>query len=262
MEGNQQSRQVQAALQSTLFWGCFATVATIVLAVVAAMIHDIRWVLLFAWPFAAFAAWEFARVCSARKGLIRLATSISTLVSGVLLGWLYFALTPAEQPSPQAMNSPVVAPAQGAAPKATAPPKGRYSTWSRAVYICKNKGAPDQKTLDKNSAEFKKYVTALADTSGYAVQFPKAIGGDKAELTAATPLGLKRMSETHVTKIILEIRRIGKNLIGIYTMDFDDTFLGKLISGQSVVPDSSDEIRIRGRVEDLAGVNKGDCELQ
>ena len=89
-----ESGRLQPALQSTFFWGCIAMVAAIVLAVVAAMIHDIRWVLIFAWPFAIFAAWEFARICSTKKSVVLSAAGIAIVITGVLLGWLYFALAP------------------------------------------------------------------------------------------------------------------------------------------------------------------------
>jgi prepilin signal peptidase PulO-like enzyme (type II secretory pathway) len=145
---------------------------------------------------------------------------------------------------------------------ATTLPRETFSTWSQAIYKCKNKGAPDQKTLNKNSGEFKKQITALADTFGYAVQFPKVVGGDKAELTAATPLGLKSMSKIHMTKRIYEIRRIGKDLLGLHTAEFDDTFFGEWISNKHLDLDSLNEIYLRRRIEDLAGVEKGDCELQ
>jgi hypothetical protein len=86
---------LQAALQSTLFWGCVAMAAAIVLAVVAAMIHDIRRVLIFAWPFAVFAVWEFARYFSNKKIVVRSTAGASVVIFGVLLGWLYSALAPA-----------------------------------------------------------------------------------------------------------------------------------------------------------------------
>ena len=45
------------AFQSTLLWGCIGTAVAVVLTVVAAMMRDIRWILIFAWPFASFAGW-------------------------------------------------------------------------------------------------------------------------------------------------------------------------------------------------------------
>jgi lysylphosphatidylglycerol synthetase-like protein (DUF2156 family) len=86
--------QLQLAIQSTAFWGCVGAFMAIVLMVVAAMMHDVRWVLAFAWPFAVFAAWEFARTCSSRKRIVNSVTGISVIVTGALLGWLYLALAP------------------------------------------------------------------------------------------------------------------------------------------------------------------------
>jgi hypothetical protein len=71
--------------QSTLFWGCVGAFLAIVLTVLAAMMHDVRWVLAFAWPFAAFAAWEFARTYFSRKIVIWTTTGIVALVSGFFL---------------------------------------------------------------------------------------------------------------------------------------------------------------------------------
>jgi hypothetical protein len=88
------SASFQSALQSTFFWGCVALVAAIVFTVLAAMIHDIRWLLVLAWPFAVFAAWEFARTCTKRSDVVRAVTNASAIIAGVGLGWLYFALAP------------------------------------------------------------------------------------------------------------------------------------------------------------------------
>jgi hypothetical protein len=85
---------LQAALQSTLFWGCVAMVAAIVLAVAAAMIHDFRWGLIFAWPFAVLAVWEFVRYFSKKKIVVRSTAGASVVIFGALLGWLYSALAP------------------------------------------------------------------------------------------------------------------------------------------------------------------------
>ena len=55
MDKKTASNLLLATLQSTFLWGCICMVATIFFAVVAVMIHDVRWLLIFAWPFATFA---------------------------------------------------------------------------------------------------------------------------------------------------------------------------------------------------------------
>lgn len=81
--------------RSTFFWGCGGAFLAIVVTVIAGMSKDIRWLLVFAWPFGAFAIWEFARTWSyRRKNLITGMTVAGTMVIGIALGWLYVWLTP------------------------------------------------------------------------------------------------------------------------------------------------------------------------
>jgi hypothetical protein len=86
--------RVQSALQSTLLWGCISTALAILIAVVAAMIHDIRWALFAAWPFAVFAVWEFTRHFSENKFVVQSITGGSVIFFVILLGRLYAALAP------------------------------------------------------------------------------------------------------------------------------------------------------------------------
>jgi hypothetical protein len=62
----------------------------------AVMIHDVRWLLIFAWPFATFAVWEFARAFSKRRAIIQGWTVTAALLAAFLLGWLYWALAPTD----------------------------------------------------------------------------------------------------------------------------------------------------------------------
>jgi hypothetical protein len=252
--------------QSTLLWGCIGAFLSIVLTVVAAMMKDIRWLLFLAWPFAVFAAWEFVRTWSSRTVVVLSVTCLATVVIGALLAWLHFVLAPPSSPITADLDASKVA--QMAPPKSTAAPAPSPSpqdrkveaTQSEAIYKCKTVGNPDRKTLEKNSADFKKYMEVYADTFGYKANILKVPGGDKAELTAGTPYGKKNMGST--TKASFEVRRIGKDLVGMFTVEFEDTFFGRIYAAEPLVPDSPAEIRIRKRIEDLAGVEKGDCELQ
>jgi hypothetical protein len=250
--------------QSTLLWGCIGAFLSIVLTVVAAMMKDIRWLLFLAWPFAVFAAWEFVRTWSSRTVVVLSVTCLATVVIGALLAWLHFVLPPPSSPITADLDASKVA--QMAPPKPTATPappsqaRKVEATKSEAIYKCKTVGSPDRKTMEKNSAEFKKYIEVYADTFGYKANILKVPGGDKAELTAGTPIGKKNMGSA--TKMSLEVRRIGKDLIGMLTVEFGDDFFGRIYAAQPLVPDSPVEIRVRKRIEDLAGVEKGDCELQ
>jgi hypothetical protein len=78
--------------QSTLFWGCLSLAVAAVFTVVAAMKRDVRGLLIFAWPFLAIAAWEFASYFTNAKKWRILATALVAVVSAlglyVLSGWL------------------------------------------------------------------------------------------------------------------------------------------------------------------------------
>ena len=48
--------------ESNLFWGSISIAIGIVLTVVAAMMHDIRWLLIFAWVFFALGIWRVRNI--------------------------------------------------------------------------------------------------------------------------------------------------------------------------------------------------------
>jgi hypothetical protein len=79
--------------QSALFWGCISAVVAIVIAVVVAMIKDVRWLLFFAWLFAAAAVWEFARTWGSARH-VKWITASGSLVAAVALFALYLGLGP------------------------------------------------------------------------------------------------------------------------------------------------------------------------
>ena len=63
------------------------------------------------------------------------------------------------------------------------------------------------------------------------------------------------------TKMTFEVRRLGKELLGIFTAEYAQS-LSALYANQFLTPDTEYEVGIRHRIEDLAGVEKGDCEIQ
>lgn len=80
--------------ESNLIWGPIAIGIGIVLAVVAAMVKDIRWLLWFAWPFLSLGIWGLCRgirVPSWRRSIV-VAGALGVFC---LLGWLYRGLAPA-----------------------------------------------------------------------------------------------------------------------------------------------------------------------
>jgi hypothetical protein len=247
--------RLQSALQSTLFWGSLCMFATIVLTVVAVMIHDFRWILGFAWPFAAVAVWEFARVVFTSRFVVLTTTGVATVISGAMLLWLYAALAPLEMPGYVAAETPSVT-----APPTPSPAKIITSTSLLAGYRCKTDGVvPTQKKIDKTAENFKKYIERYADTFGFKASVLKVEGGNKAELIPSWPMYEKRISVPR--KITFDIRRIGKNLVGVYTGEFIDNWLVQYFARKPLVPDSKQETALLSLVEDLAEVNKGDCEL-
>jgi hypothetical protein len=80
--------------QSTFFWGCAGAAIAIVITVIATMRQDIRWLLAFAWPFVAFAAWEFARTATKSRPIIILSVALSGVIAAIGLGALYLWLSP------------------------------------------------------------------------------------------------------------------------------------------------------------------------
>jgi hypothetical protein len=59
-------------------------------------------------------------------------------------------------------------------------------------------------------------------------------------------------------KVTFELRKIGRELLGIYSAEFSPN----VWAGYRLEPDSDLEKRIHKRIEDLVGVEPGDCELQ
>jgi hypothetical protein len=248
--------RLQSALQSTLFWGCLCMVATIVLTVVAVMIHDFRWILVFAWPFAGVAVWEIARVIFTSRFVVRAITAVATVISGAMLLWLYAALAPIELPGSIATESPKAIPLL--TPSLT---KIITSTSLMAGYQCKTDGiVPTQKKMDKTAENFKKYIERYAGIFGFKATIQRVEGGNKAELIPDLSIYL-HTRETFPRKITLDIRRIGKNIVGVYSGEFIDNWLIQYFVRKPLVPDSRQETDLRSLIEDLAEVNKGDCEL-
>lgn len=84
--------------QSTFFWGCLSVVITIVATVLATMIKDLRWLLIFAWPFAIGAFWEFSRTWTTVRRA-KWITIAGTVISGMMIVFLYVILTPSMPPA-------------------------------------------------------------------------------------------------------------------------------------------------------------------
>ena len=89
----------ERVLQSTLFWACVGSALAFISTVIAAMLHDVRWLLIFAGVFGAFAIWEFARILLDGRGLIWAATTGVSFIWFFALSALYVALAPREGPT-------------------------------------------------------------------------------------------------------------------------------------------------------------------
>lgn len=74
--------------------GGVALFATIVLGVVVAMRHDVRWLLALAWPCAIVVIYETARICAVSRRRKLWITISGALMSMVALLWLYSDLAP------------------------------------------------------------------------------------------------------------------------------------------------------------------------
>ena len=74
---------------------------TIIIAVVAAMVKDLRWLLIFALPFAAIAAWEFISYFTKSNRRKIWLTLITTILVAISLVGLYVRLKPPQQDTKQ-----------------------------------------------------------------------------------------------------------------------------------------------------------------
>jgi hypothetical protein len=186
-----------------------------------------------------------------RRLLIGFYAGCAAVVVGVWSAWWVIS-TPAK-----AIPAPVApAPAPVVTSQPSPPPRTTEATSERAIYKCKRPAIADRITEDTRFVEFKKYIEAFADTFGYASKVTSVPGGRKAELTPQTDLGQKNMGSA--LKVTLEVRTIGKDLLGIYTAEFP----ANVWAGYLLQQDSIPEMRIRKRIEDLVGVEPGGCELQ
>ena len=87
-------RSLERLLQSTLLWGSGSLALAIIITVVAAMTHDIRWALFFSIPFAGFAGWEFTRTLVDNKRASIIATISTILAWSAMMGFLDDWLSP------------------------------------------------------------------------------------------------------------------------------------------------------------------------
>jgi hypothetical protein len=251
--------QLQVALQSTLFWGCIGAVMAIVLMVIAAMMHDVRWVLAFAWPFAVFAAWEFARTCLDRKTAIWIATGIAAVVSGAFLGWLYFALAPAE---PVVVKLPSSEPVRESAPQkpvaTPTPAKPRLaSTYKKMILICDLPRSGKTLSKKEKQAEWNRYADVMEKIFGYSVK--STVGDD--ELTLAVTPKQAELSPTYpVMGQTFFIKRSGDQLFVTITNEVDNVF-GLIFALAIVDPEEAVAKQIIEKVEQLVHAQPGKCKF-
>ena len=71
--------------ETNLFWGGMGAVLAILLIVLAAMLKDLRWLLLLAWPFSIVAVWAWIRSTFQPRGLRLVLTCVGALVAGAVL---------------------------------------------------------------------------------------------------------------------------------------------------------------------------------
>jgi hypothetical protein len=90
--------------------GCAGFVVAIILTVVAAAIKDLRWLLLFAWPFAGVAVWEFARTW-AHGTTVKSITAFGIIASALALSLIYWLLpAPTTVPVPRTVSGEIFSP--------------------------------------------------------------------------------------------------------------------------------------------------------
>lgn len=139
------------------------------------------------------------------------------------------------------------------------PTPGTASTYMQMYYRCKT-ASLTQRDMEKLSANFKRYMAVTAETFGYKANFVQVMDGDKVVLTPDTPHRKRRL--WFLNTMSFEIRRIGKTLVGVSTRDFIDNFVIQYFASLRIPPTNPIQIETKGVIEELAGVKKGDCELQ
>jgi hypothetical protein len=133
------------------------------------------------------------------------------------------------------------------------------STNARAIYKCTRVDVTDPKIIAKNKADLKHKLAVYADTFGLSINVLDVLGGIKIEIIPATSAGQQSLGS--LTKITYEIRKIGKELLGIYTGEFVPG-LAQMLSSLSLESGSENEKSIRQNIEGFAEVKMGDCKLQ
>jgi hypothetical protein len=206
---NRTPSNLETALQSPIFWGCFSTTIAIVLSVVAAMIHDVRWILAVAWPFAGFAVFEFARICSKRKSIVWSSTGMGTVASAILLGWLYVELAPVESPSIKV--SPSTATIVPSTPEQ--PTQQLQSTLAKMIYTCPP--SPTNRlgveTVKQGNEQIRKNMEVLGPILGMALSLTDIPNGIRFEMVPNTPEGQTRAGAA--TKLIVEGHRLSTGMV-------------------------------------------------
>jgi hypothetical protein len=261
--------RLQAALQSTLLWGALCMFATIVLTVVAVMIHDFRWILALAWPFAAVAIWEFGRIIFSRKIVAAYLTGTATIVSGLLLLWLYFALAPSaildnppqpEQAKQVQPESPIQAPSlpppqpSPAAPKL--PSHKLQSTVGKMLLSCTIPPSDKKKRAEARN-NFRKASKIYEETFGISMSLTE--DGYKLDIEPKTQEGLVKMGA--VSKVAIQTHRIGENVVVSYTWQMPG-ILGDVMAAVSLDADSEQTVQVIKQVEQLLGPTAQDkCKI-
>jgi hypothetical protein len=99
--------------ESNVFWGPLSLAFGVILTVTAAVKHDLRWLLLFAWPCFGIAIWWLAR----RTREVLLISVLGTVLAGAGLLWLSGWLRPQQSATAVlAPSSPTQPPHQQASP--------------------------------------------------------------------------------------------------------------------------------------------------
>jgi len=96
-EGSKGSSPPLPWYESTLLWGALGAALAMVLTVVAAMMKDLRWLLILAWPFFVFSGWSICKNVITHKFWRNLVSFASALIFGIALLWLNSYLGPRKE---------------------------------------------------------------------------------------------------------------------------------------------------------------------
>jgi len=130
------------------------------------------------------------------------------------------------------------------------------STYGRSTYLCAKSNELAQIATIKKK-EIIEYANIYANMFALIPDISDVPGGLKIILSPSV-LPLARENINPAWRITVELRKLGNELLGIFTADYDNPLYGR----DKIPLGSDEEVKRRGLIEKMAMLKSGDCELQ